>query len=210
MRLRQKPCTNEGCKSVIVLSFTDVPEGPMNDWSWVILNFGTLCPSLFMDHCFWQPNGATDTLSMCLITGIGNMRANPLSTSSCIILFKSSLWVTADLWFPRSMWNFMSNLRISSGISFSGNEAPLDRISFTCFQSGWFEFFFLVTQVFWILNHRTLVSSFELVWQYLDWNQIILTQLRYVVQLLSCIGIQIVVCDLLLNLCRRLNCIFRL
>jgi len=40
--------------------FTEVPEGPGNDWLWVILNFVVRSPRAFIVCCLMHPRGAND------------------------------------------------------------------------------------------------------------------------------------------------------
>jgi len=73
------------------LELTDVPDGPGNDWSWVIRYLFILLPEESNVACFTQPRGARAAFGMCGSTVIGSGRANPHSTSSEIKFFNTSL-----------------------------------------------------------------------------------------------------------------------
>ncbi len=76
---------------------TERPDGPGNDWSCVILNFGTLAPVLSMVSCLMQPKGASEAFGMLnnILTWSGS--ANPCATSSDMLLIIASLYFAEDL-----------------------------------------------------------------------------------------------------------------
>jgi hypothetical protein len=82
MHLRQCPYLQGGSFDVSTCIFTDEPDGPKNDWSWVILNFDTFSPDVFIVDCSWHTSGASDELGMNCSISTGKIRAKPILMSS--------------------------------------------------------------------------------------------------------------------------------
>ncbi len=110
--------------SFITSRLTDREDGPLNDWSWVILNLGTRSPYLIVFSCCWQLRRAREALGMICNMSSGSGRAKPHLMSSVMILSSTWAFFTEDLWFPRSLWRSRSMDRRSSEMSSSGKLAP--------------------------------------------------------------------------------------
>jgi hypothetical protein len=67
-----------GSASLFALSLTERPDGPGNDWLWVIQYFGTLIPYLLMVSLFFKTLGGGIKASEILLsqsTGRGRLEA---------------------------------------------------------------------------------------------------------------------------------------
>jgi len=117
--------------------FTDKPDGPGNDWSCVILNFGMWIPCSLMVSCSWQPRGAMDAFGIYLYSCKGSGSAKPFTISSLISLSKTCLFLIADWWLPRFAWKSKSRSLSWWDIGVNGKVAPNNNIFLNFSQRGW-------------------------------------------------------------------------